>query len=177
MQQEVAQFLDFAAHSPTVFQAAEQACQMLEEAGFSRLAEHTAWNIVPGGRYYVTRNRSAVIAFSVPEKGAAHCQIVASHGDSPTFKLKPQAESEAAGAYVRLNVERYGGMIMSTWFDKPLSIAGRALVRENGKLVTKLVDLNRDAVLIPNMPIHFNRDINNGYSYNPQVDKIGRAHV
>ena len=131
MQQEVAQFLDFAAHSPTVFQATEQACQMLEEAGFSRLAEHEAWNIVPGGRYYVTRNRSALIAFSVPEKGAAHCQIVASHGDSPTFKLKPKAESESAGAYVRLNVERYGGMILTTWLDKPLSIAGRALVREN----------------------------------------------
>ncbi len=172
MQQEVAQFLDFAAHSPTVFQATEQACQMLEEAGFSRLAEHEAWNIVPGGRYYVTRNRSALIAFSVPEKGAAHCQIVASHGDSPTFKLKPKAESESAGAYVRLNVERYGGMILTTWLDKPLSIAGRALVRENGKLVTKLIDLNRDALLIPNMPIHFNRDINNGYAYNPQVDML-----
>ena len=145
---------------------------MLEEAGFSRLAEHEAWNIVPGGRYYVTRNRSALIAFSVPEKGAAHCQIVASHGDSPTFKLKPKAESESAGAYVRLNVERYGGMILTTWLDKPLSIAGRALVRENGKLVTKLIDLDRDALLIPNMPIHFNRDINNGYAYNPQVDML-----
>ena len=172
MQQEVAQFLNFAAHSPTVFQATEQACRMLEEAGFSRLAEHEAWSIVPGGRYYVTRNRSALIAFSVPEKGAAHCQIVASHGDSPTFKLKPKAESESAGAYVRLNVERYGGMILTTWLDKPLSIAGRALVRENGKLVTKLIDLNRDALLIPTMPIHFNRDINNGYAYNPQVDML-----
>ena len=172
MKQEVASFLNYAAASPTVFQATQQACDMLEAAGFTRLSEQAAWNIVPGGRYFVTRNRSAVVAFAVPENGLTHCQIVASHGDSPTFKLKAHAEGEAADAYIRLNVERYGGMIMSTWFDKPLSIAGRALVRENGRLTTKLVDLERDAALIPNMPIHFNRDINNGYSYNPQVDML-----
>lgn len=172
MKQEVASFLNYVAASPTVFQATQQACDMLKAAGFTRLSEQAAWNIVPGGRYFVTRNRSAVVAFAVPENGLTHCQIVASHGDSPTFKLKAHAEGEAADAYIRLNVERYGGMIMSTWFDKPLSIAGRALVRENGRLTTKLVDLERDAALIPNMPIHFNRDINNGYSYNPQVDML-----
>ena len=172
MKPEVASFLDYVANAPTVFQAVQQACGMLDAAGFTRLNEHATWTVVPSGRYYVTRNRSAVVAFTVPENGFTHCQIVASHGDSPTFKLKAHAEGEAAGAYIRLDVERYGGMIMSTWFDKPLSIAGRALVRENGKLVTKLIDLGRDAALIPNMPIHFNRDINNGYSYNPQVDML-----
>lgn len=131
MKQEVASFLNYVAASPTVFQATQQACDMLEAAGFTRLSEQAAWNIVPGGRYFVTRNRSAVVAFAVPENGLTHCQIIASHGDSPTFKLKAHAEGEAADAYIRLNVERYGGMIMSTWFDKPLSIAGRALVREN----------------------------------------------
>lgn len=115
---------------------------------------------------------SALVAFAVPENGFTHCQIVASHGDSPTFKLKAHAEGEAAGAYIRLDVEPYGGMIMSTWFDRPLSIAGRALVREDGRLVTRLIDLDRDAALIPNMPIHFNRDINSGYSYNPQTDML-----
>ena len=153
MKQEVASFLNYVAASPTVFQATQQACDMLEAAGFTRLSEQAAWNIVPGGRYFVTRNRSAVVAFAVPENGLTHCQIVASHGDSPTFKLKAHAEGEAADAYIRLNVERYGGMIMSTWFDKPLSIAGRALVRENGRLTTKLVDLERDAALIPNDPL------------------------
>ena len=172
MKQEVASFLDYVAHSPTVFQATQQACDMLDAAGFTRLSEHEAWEILPGGRYYVTRNRSALVAFAVPENGFTHCQIVASHGDSPTFKLKAHAEGEAAGAYIRLDVEPYGGMIMSTWFDRPLSIAGRALVREDGRLVTRLIDLDRDAALIPNMPIHFNRDINNGYSYNPQVDML-----
>ena len=155
MKQEVASFLDYVAHSPTVFQATQQACDMLDAAGFTRLSEHEAWEILPGGRYYVTRNRSALVAFAVPENGFTHCQIVASHGDSPTFKLKAHAEGEAAGAYIRLDVEPYGGMIMSTWFDRPLSIAGRALVREDGRLVTRLIDLDRDAALIPNMPIHF----------------------
>ena len=172
MKQEVASFLDYVAHSPTVFQATQQACDMLDAAGFTRLSEYEAWEILPGGRYYVTRNRSALVAFAVPENGFTHCQIVASHGDSPTFKLKAHAEGEAAGAYIRLDVEPYGGMIMSTWFDRPLSIAGRALVREDGRLVTRLIDLDRDAALIPNMPIHFNRDINSGYSYNPQTDML-----
>lgn len=172
MKQEVASFLDYVAHSPTVFQATQQTCDMLDAAGFTRLSEHEAWEILPGGRYYVTRNRSALVAFAVPENGFTHCQIVASHGDSPTFKLKAHAEGEAAGAYIRLDVEPYGGMIMSTWFDRPLSIAGRALVREDGRLVTRLIDLDRDAALIPNMPIHFNRDINSGYSYNPQTDML-----
>ena len=172
MKQEVASFLDYVAHSSTVFQATQQACDMLDAAGFTRLSEHEAWEILPGGRYYVTRNRSALVAFAVPENGFTHCQIVASHGDSPTFKLKAHAEGEAAGAYIRLDVEPYGGMIMSTWFDRPLSIAGRALVREDGRLVTRLIDFDRDAALIPNMPIHFNRDINSGYSYNPQTDML-----
>ena len=172
MKQEVASFLNYVAASPTVFQATQQACDMLDAAGFTRLSEHKAWEMLPGGRYYVTRNRSALVAFAVPENGFTHCQIVASHGDSPTFKLKAHAEGEAAGAYIRLDVEPYGGMIMSTWFDRPLSIAGRALVREDGRLVTRLIDLDRDAALIPNMPIHFNRDINSGYSYNPQTDML-----
>ena len=92
MKQEVASFLDYVAHSPTVFQATQQACDMLDAAGFTRLSEHEAWEILPGGRYYVTRNRSALVAFAVPENGFTHCQIVASHGDSPTFKLKAHAD-------------------------------------------------------------------------------------
>ena len=127
---------------------------------------------MPGGKYFVTRNRSSVIALTIPQAGFAPFQIVSSHSDSPTFKLKPASEEAVLGQYVRLNVERYGGMIMSTWFDRPLSIAGRAIVREGGKLATKLVDLGRDAVLIPNMPIHFNREINDGYKYNAQVDLL-----
>ena len=172
MKQEVASFLNYVAASPTVFQATQQACDMLEAAGFTRLSEQAAWNIVPGGRYFVTRNRSAVVAFAVPENGLTHCQIVASHGDSPTFKLKAHAEGEAADAYIRLDVERYGGMINDCWLDRPLSAAGRVLVRRDNGLETRLVDLKKDMALIPRVAIHLNRDGNNGTKYNPAQDLV-----
>ena len=165
-------FMEFVRRSPTAFHAADAVCEMLKERGFCELREQDAWEMVPGGRYVVTRNRSSVIALTIPAQGMSRFQIAASHSDSPAFKLKPAAEESVCGAYVRLNTERYGGMLMSTWFDRPLSIAGRVLVREGNRLTTRLVDLNRDAVLIPNMPIHFNREVNDGYKYNPQVDLL-----
>ena len=172
MDKHVQLFLEFIKHSPSAFHAVDSIAAMLRASGYTELLESKPFDVVPGGKYFVTRNRSAIVAFAVPETGFAHFQIVASHSDSPTFKLKPGFEDESAGHYLRLNVERYGGMIMSTWFDRPLSIAGRALVREGSKLTTKLVDLDRDSMLIPNMPIHFNRDINDGYKYNAQVDLL-----
>lgn len=172
MKNRVADFMEFVEKSPTAFHAVYHACRMLEQHGFSRLQENTVWQLERGGKYYVTRNQSAVIGFSVPEGGFGPYQIVASHGDSPTFKLKPMFEEKACGCYTRLNVEKYGGMICSTWLDRPLSIAGRVLVREGDGIVSRLVDLDRDAVLIPNVPIHFNRDINDGYKYNAQVDLL-----
>ena len=165
-------FIDFVRRSPSAFHAVDAICAQLDAAGFVRLDEGEPYAVAPGSRCYVTRNRSSVIAFTVPACGFAPFAIVASHSDSPTFKLKAGYEEEALGQYIRLNVERYGGMIMSTWLDRPLSIAGRALVREGGALRTHLVDLGRDAVLIPNMPIHFNREINDGYKFNPQVDLL-----
>ena len=168
--QPISNFFTFVRQSPTAFQAVQTIAQNLEEKGFQRLPEHRPWQLAPGGKYFVTRNRSAVIAFSLPEDGLTHFQIVASHGDSPTFKLKPLCEDAVCGQYLRLNVERYGGMIMSAWFDRPLSIAGRVVVRSGGRLETRLVDLDRDAALIPNMPIHFNRQVNDGYTYNAQTD-------
>ena len=171
MADHVQLFLDFIQKSPSAFHAVKTICAALDAHGFTPLSETRPWAVVPGGKYYVTRNLSSVIAFAVPETGFAHFQIVSSHSDSPTFKLKYSCEDESAG-HVRLNVERYGGMIMSSWFDRPLSIAGRVLVRSGGALETRLVDLGRDAVLIPNMPIHFNREVNDGYKYNPQVDLL-----
>jgi len=172
MEDAMNSFIEFVRRSPSAFHAVDALCAELSAAGFTRLDEGRPFEIARGGRYYVTRNRSAVIALTVPECGFAPFAIVASHSDSPTFKLKPNHEEDALGQYVRLNVERYGGMIMSTWLDRPLSIAGRALVREGGALRTRLIDLGRDAVLIPNMPIHFNREINDGYKFNPQVDLL-----
>ena len=171
MSNHVQLFCDFIAKSPSAFHATDTLCDMLNAGGYEPLCESQQWEIVPGGKYYVTRNRSSVIAFAIPQTGFAHFQIVSSHSDSPTFKLKHICEDESAG-HLRLNVERYGGMIMSTWFDRPLSIAGRVLVREGNSLKTKLVDLGRDAVLIPNMPIHFNREVNDGFKYNAQIDLL-----
>lgn len=165
-------FMQFVQVSPTAYHAADATVKVLQEKGFTALHEAADWTLTPGGKYYVTRNRSSVLAFVLPQAGMRPFRIVASHSDSPMLKLKPQAESPLGEKYLRLNVERYGGMVMSSWMDRPLSIAGRVLVRQEGRILTRLVDLGRDAVLIPNQPIHFCRDINDGYKYNPQVDML-----
>ena len=166
------EFIDFVRRTPTAFHAVSEISSMLDAAGFAQLTETEAWRLAPGGKYYVTRNGSALIAFCVPQRGFAPFQIVSSHSDSPTFKLKHSAEDAVCGKYVRLNVERYGGMIMSTWLDRPLSIAGRVMVKDETGIRSVLVNLDRDSVLIPNMPIHFNRDINSGYNFNAQTDML-----
>ena len=163
-------FIEFVKNSPTAFHAARQAASDLEKAGCVRLNEYEPWHLEPGKSYYVTRNMSSVIAFRLPKVAPKGFQIVASHSDSPMFKLKPHAEDKALGKYLRLNVERYGGAILSSWFDRPLSIAGRVMVTHNGQTRARLIDFERDAAIIPNMPIHFNREINDGYKYNVQVD-------
>ena len=164
------QFLNFAEQSPTAFHAVANLKEDLIRAGFRELEERKPWLVDDGGKYFVVRNDSAIIAFSVPRSGFASFRIAAAHGDSPAFKLKPRFEDLREGAYVRVNVEKYGGMIMSTWLDRPLSVAGRLVVRQGDGAAVRLVNLDRDALLIPNMPIHFNREVNDGYKWNPQVD-------
>ena len=164
-------FLTFAEQSPTAFHAAANLADMLRENGYTELRETDPWLVDAGGKYFVVRNDSAVIAFAIPESGFASFRIAAAHGDSPAFKLKEHFEDRGE-AYVRLNVEKYGGMIMSSWLDRPLSVAGRLAVREGDGVVSRLVNLDRDAVLIPNMPIHFNREVNSGYAWDPQTDMM-----
>jgi len=168
----ISSFLSFIHKSPSAFHAVDEICRALDQNGFEKLNEMEQWVVQPGGKYYVTRNLSSVIAFTVPQCGMSHFQIVSSHSDSPMFKLKDVCEDVVCGKYLRLNTERYGGMIMSSWFDRPLSIAGRILVKDGGKMTTKLVDLDRDAAIIPNMPIHFNREVNDGYKFNAQTDML-----
>ena len=163
--------MDFIRRSPTAFHAVANLREMLEGQGFSPLNECEPWKLVPGGRYCVTRNQSSIIAFRIPKGDFNHFQLVASHSDSPCFKLKPSAGRDSNG-YAILNVEKYGGMIMQTWFDRPLSIAGRAVVRTAEGIGTRLVCLDRDLALIPNLPIHFNRAVNDGVKLNPQVDML-----
>ena len=169
--EQLERFLTFAEQAPTAFHAAAGFREMLEQAGFSELKETDPWFVDAGGRYYVMRNDSAVIAFQVPETGFSAFRIAAAHADSPAFRLKECFE-DAGEAYVRLNVEKYGGMIMSTWLDRPLSVAGRLAVREGDGVGTRLVCLDRDAVLIPSQPIHFNREINDGYKFDPKTDML-----
>ena len=164
-------FLTFAEQSPTAFHAAANLAEILRENGFGELKETDPWFVDAGGKYYVMRNDSALIAFEVPETGFASFRICAAHADSPAFKLKENFEDRTE-AYVRLNTEKYGGMIMSSWMDRPLSVAGRLAVRDGDGVSTRLVNLDRDALLIPNMPIHFNREVNSGYAWDPQVDLL-----
>ena len=167
---EINGLFDFLKASPTAFHAVDSLCSLLQEQGFSPLQECKPWEIIPGGKYYVTRNRSSVIAFTLPEGTPASFRIVASHSDSPTFKIKENAELTVREKYVQLNTERYGGMIFSSWFDRPLSVAGRVLYKDENGIHTRLVKIDRDLVMIPNVAIHMNREVNNGYKYNAQVD-------
>ena len=168
---DLAQFLE---GSPSCFHAIENMKNILSEEHFEQLQENRKWHVQPGGRYFVTRNGSSLIAFTVPEHGFKGMRIIASHGDSPTFKIKENPELETDGHYIRLNVERYGGMLSAPWFDRPLSVAGRVIVKDpdSGTFVSRLVNIDRDLVLIPNLAIHMNREANNGYKYNAQKDML-----
>lgn len=165
--------MSFIKESPTAFHAVANMEEILKNNGYQRLSEKEKWEICPGGKYYVTRNSSSIMAF----KAGKHLEnysfkIAASHSDSPTFKIKENAELQVKDKYVQLNTEGYGGMLCATWFDRPLSIAGRVIVKQDGKYVTRLVKIDRDLLLIPSVAIHMNREVNNGYAYNKQVDML-----
>ena len=166
---ELLAFLD---NSPSSFHAVANMKAMLEDAGFTRLLEGQKWKLKSGGKYYVTRNDSALIAFQVPGKDFAGFQIMASHSDSPVFKIKANAEIEVDKKFVKLNVEKYGGMLCAPWLDRPLSVAGRIVVRTPEGVATKLVNVDRDLMIIPNLAIHMNRSVNEGYEYNAQRDML-----
>ncbi len=167
----VNRFLDFAAQAPTAFHAAALWREQLLAGGFEELKEGESWRVVPGGNYFAVRNGSAVIALRIPKSGFAPFLVGSAHGDSPAFRLK-EAFEDVSDPYIRLNTEPYGGMIMSSWLDRPLSVAGRLAIREGGRAVPRLVRLDRDVVLIPSVPIHFNRKVNDGYTWQPQTDLV-----
>ena len=164
--------LKFIQKSPTAVQAVEEMSQRLQKEGFKELKEEKHWDLKAGGNYFVTRNHSAVIAFSIPKKPAWKFHIMASHSDSPALKIKENPEMEVEKAYIKLNVERYGGMLLAPWFDRPLSVAGRLIVRKNGEIQEKLVAVDKDLLVIPNLAIHMNREVNDGYKYNVQKDML-----
>ena len=164
--------IEFINNSPSVFHVIENAEKMLREGGFTQLHENNIWKIEKGGKYYVTRNGSAIISFTIPKGAVRNFMMIASHSDSPTFRVKTNPEIIAEQQYIVLNTEKYGGMIMSSWFDRPLSVAGRVMVNTEEGLKVRLVNLDRNSLIIPNLAIHMDRDINNGYKYNAAKDTL-----
>lgn len=160
-------FLD-ASHS--VYHAAAYLANELEQAGYVRLYEDEYWTPVSGGKYYLIRGGTAVIAFRIPVGTVKGFLMSASHSDRPTFKIKENGEM--SGTYTRLATEKYGGMLMGTWLDRPLSVAGRVLVETENGVESRLVDIDRDLMLIPNVAIHMNRNANDGQKWNPAVDTL-----
>lgn len=163
--------IHFIAKSPSPFHAVRGIKAALLYAGFTEIREEDTWQIEKGGKYVVTRNGSALMAFTVPQESAEAFHITASHCDSPTFKIKEDPEI-ADGPYVKLNVEGYGGMIMSTWLDRPLSVAGRLLVTENGHLAEKLVAIDGTMLVIPSVAIHMDRSVNQHKEWKIQKDML-----
>lgn len=162
------------ARSPTCYHAAATAAELLAAAGYAPLDEGQRWQLRPGGKYYMTRGGSALIAFRVPERAPAGFRLAAAHGDSPCFKLKENAALRDGG-YLRLNTEVYGGLRMSSWFDRPLSVAGRLFTEEDGVLRQTLVNIDRDLLVIPSVAIHFDRAANDGVKYRANVDTLPLA--
>ncbi len=163
--------LKFIENSPTAFHAVDNVKAELKALGFTELYEGKSWNIEKGKGYFVSRNNSSVIAFKVPEGDFKGFMIAASHSDSPAFKIKENPELKDK-FYTRLSVEKYGGMIDNTWLDRPLSIAGRVLVKSDNGICTKLVDFKEPCAIIPNVAIHLNRKANEGVTLNAAVDLL-----
>lgn len=158
--------INFIDRSPLNYFAVKNASEILEENGFKKVREDEVWELEKG-KYYTTRDDSALIAFEIGEDIKKGFDIIGSHTDSPTFKIKSNPEMADIG-FLKLNIEGYGGMIHSTWLDRTLSLAGKVAYKEEGKIKYALVNIDRDLLTIANAAIHMNREINKGYAYNTQ---------
>lgn len=166
--------LQYLNNSPTAFHAVENAAVLLREKGFRELKETESWSLQKGGKYFVVKNGSAFVAFVVGDGDLSKegFRIIGAHTDSPCLKIKPGACSVTPDGYVKVNVEIYGGAILNTWFDRPLAVAGRLVVKEDGVLKNKPVQIDKPIFLIPNLCIHFHRDVNEKGAYNKQTDLL-----
>ena len=167
---DIKAFQNFLDTSVSAYHATANLRDMLVEAGYERLFEHEYWNLQRGGKYFLIRGGTTIIAFRVPEKKPHGFMMSACHTDRPTFKLKENCELR--GIYTRLATEGYGGMIMSSWMDRPLSIAGRVMVEVEDGVVNRLINIDQDLLMMPNVAIHMNRSVNDGYKWNPAVDTV-----
>lgn len=170
------ELIDFIYESPTSYHAVDSLKKRLEEANYKELDSSQQWHIEKGGKYYTISGQSALIAFkagtgNLKEDGF---RIIGAHTDSPCFKIKPINQIIAEKTYVKLNTEVYGGPILSSWFDRPLALAGKVVLK-NGNIFKpeeRIININRPLMVIPNLAIHFNREVNDGYKINPQVDTL-----
>lgn len=162
---------DFLNAGVSAFHSTAAAAAILEENGYQNCPESAAWQLAPGGKYYTTRNGSAIMAWRMPKGPLTGWHAAASHSDSPTWRVK-KLDCAEDKVFAKAETEGYGGMIMPSWLDRPLSVAGRVLVRRENGLDMRLVDMKKDMALIPRVAIHLNRDGNNGTKYNPAQDLV-----
>ena len=173
MEQEVTRrLLDFLDASPSCYHAVDNLARRLEAEGYERLREVEPWTLRTGGKYYVVRGDSSLAAFRVPGGVPAGFMLAAAHSDSPTYKVREEAEVLSAGNCVRLAVEPYGGMIARSWLDRPLSVAGRLVVRREGGIATQLVNVDRDLLVIPSVAIHLDREVDQGTALKANTDLL-----
>lgn len=167
--------IEFLNNSPCNFLAVKTIRELLDKDGFTCLDQREKWNLVPGGKYYVIQNSSAIFPFIVGTKGIeAGFKIVSAHCDSPGFRIKPHPEMLTEGGVLKLNTEVYGGPILYTWFDRPLSISGRVILRSDNPLFprTELIKIDRPVLTIPHLAIHYNRAVNEGNPLSKQKDML-----
>lgn len=168
--------INFIDECPSPFHVVEKIEKNLEEEGFTKLDLKDKWNIKKGGKYFVTKNQSAIIAFIVG-KGEIEedgFRLIGAHTDSPTFRIKPNPEIVVENNYLKLNTEVYGGPILNTWFDRPLSLAGRVTIKSDNPIKPKykLLNIEKPIMIIPNLAIHMNRNVNKGIEINPQSQTL-----
>lgn len=170
------ELLDFINKGKTAFQSTYEIKNILDKQGYTEIKEEDKWELKKGGKHYIIKNNSALIAFEIGngdiEKDGF--RLIGAHTDSPGFRIKPNPEMKVEGHYVKLNTEVYGGPILSTWFDRPLSIAGRVTLKGENPFSPRveLLDVNKPVLIIPNLAIHMNRSVNEGYEYNKQKDTL-----
>ncbi|NQD93001.1 M18 family aminopeptidase [Pseudomonas sp. CrR25] len=170
MREELNQgLIEFLKASPTPFHATAALAQRLDTAGYQHLDERAPWQTEAGGRYYVTRNDSSIIAFKLGQRSPLEggLRLVGAHTDSPCLRVKPQPELQRQG-FFQLGVEVYGGALFAPWFDRDLSLAGRVTFRESGRVQSQLIDFQAPIAVIPNLAIHLNREANQGWPINAQ---------
>lgn len=169
--------IEFLNSSPVNYLAVATLEEQLQAAGFSKIDPTQPMpEIRPGEKFYVTKNDSSLYAFRVGSKplGESGIRLICAHCDSPTFRIKPNPEIKMEKGFVKLNTELYGGAIMSTWFDRPLSLAGRVMLRTKDPLhpQTRLLHIKEPILIIPNLAIHFNRQVNDGVMLSKQKDML-----